>query len=363
MRRSVTRRSFLEQATCAAVLAGLATRTGAAASGMYISLNGATTKGIGGVEKARLAAKLGFGGVDWDLGPFKMLGLDASKALFAELKIKPAITNLPLNGTFTGDDDAFKQKLPQLADDAAFVAGIGCQRMMVVLPATGPTPKDEYRKVVRDRLAAVSDVLLKSNIRLGIEFLGPLYMHETVTPSPCPARGGGAGRGGAAPVPGAPPAGGPPPATGATPPAIPAGGGRGGAPAPRNPFIWQMSEAVALAKDSGPNIGVVLDVWHWHHSGSTIADILAAGKSRVVQVHVSDAKQAAPQEVCDSPRLMPGEGIINLIGFFQALQKIGYEDSVSPEPLNRVPMEMSGEEGSKLALDTTTAVMKQAGVL
>ena len=78
---------------------------------------------------------------------------------------------------------------------------------------------------------------------------------------------------------------------------------------------------------------------------------------------VSDAKQQPPEEVCDSQRLMPGEGVINLVGFFQALQKIGYEGSVSPEPLGRVPMDMSADEGSKLALDTTSAVMKKAGVI
>jgi sugar phosphate isomerase/epimerase len=70
-----------------------------------------------------------------------------------------------------------------------------------------------------------------------------------------------------------------------------------------------------------------------------------------------------PETVCDSPRLMPGEGVINLVGFFQALKQIGYVDGVSPEPLARVPMEMSADEGAKLGLDTTVAVMKKAGVL
>ena len=46
----------------------------------------------------------------------------------------------------------------------------------------------------------------------------------------------------------------------------------------------------------------------------------------------------------------------------QALKKIGYADGVSPEPLGRVPAEMSPEDGAKLALDTTLAVMKKAGV-
>ncbi len=92
-----------------------------------------------------------------------------------------------------------------------------------------------------------------------------------------------------------------------------------------------MDEMLEFAKECGPNIGLLLDSWHWHHAGATVADILAAGKSRVVTVHVSDAAKAPPEEVRDNQRLMPGEGVIDLVGFFRALQKIGYEDGVSPE--------------------------------
>ena len=64
----------------------------------------------------------------------------------------------------------------------------------------------------------------------------------------------------------------------------------------------------------------------------------------------------------DNQRLMPGEGIINLVGFFQALKNIGYADGVSPEPLGRIPAEMSPEAAARLGLETTTAVMKKAGL-
>jgi sugar phosphate isomerase/epimerase len=59
---------------------------------------------------------------------------------------------------------------------------------------------------------------------------------------------------------------------------------------------------------------------------------------------------------------MPGEGVIDLIGFFQALKKVGYVDAVSPEPLGRVPAEMPAEEGARLGLETTLSVMKKAGI-
>jgi len=284
---------------------------------MFVSLNGAVTRGVSGPDKARLAAKVGYGGVDWDLGPAKTAGLDATKALFAELKIVPTIVNLPMARPFPfgGEDAAFADALKPLADDAAFTAAVGCSKMMLVLPTSTTTPKAEMRKLAVDRLRAISEVLKTSNVRLGLEFLGPLYFRT----------------------------------------------GRAGGP-PSEPFIWNMPEAVALAKDAGSNMGVVLDVWHWHHSNSTIKDITDAGSDRIVHVHVSDAKASAPEDVRDNQRVMPGEGIIDLTAFFQALQKAGYGDGVSPEPLGRVPNDMSPEEGAKLALETTLAAMKKAGV-
>jgi sugar phosphate isomerase/epimerase len=312
----LSRRTFLERATCAGALLAVA-QPAAAADGWFVSLNGSLTRGVSGADKIRLAATTGYGGVDWDLGPAKTAGRDATRALLTELKIKPAITNLPMARPFpfAGEQAMFQQALTQLADDAAFTAGIGCDKMMVVLPASTTEVRQEQLKLVRERLAAVAEVLQRSQIRLGLEFLGPLYFRQ----------------------------------------------GRAGGP-PATPFIWNMPDALALAKDCGPNVGVILDAWHWHHSGSTTADILAADKSRIVHIHVSDAKETPPADVRDNQRLMPGEGIIDLMGFFQALKKIGYADGVSPEPLGRIPAEMSPDEAARLALQTTLAVMKKAGV-
>jgi sugar phosphate isomerase/epimerase len=110
-------------------------------------------------------------------------------------------------------------------------------------------------------------------------------------------------------------------------------------------------------------VGVVLDIWHWYHSGGTVADILATEKERIVHVHLSDARAMPPADVRDNMRLMPGEGQIDVSGFLQALNRIGYAGGVAPEPLGRIPAEMAPEEASKLGLDTTLAAMKKAGLL
>jgi sugar phosphate isomerase/epimerase len=332
----LSRRTFLERATCATALVAVA-RPSAAADGLghrslgdlstvasakveggwFVSLNSAVTRGVSGADRMRLAAATGYGGVDWDLGPAKTAGRDATRALLAELKIKPTIVGLPMARPlpFAGEQTAFQEALAPLADDAAFTASVGCQKMMVVLPASTTMDRQEQRALVKSRLTAVAEVLQRSQIRLGVEFLGPLHFRQ----------------------------------------------GRADGP-PVTPFIWNLPDALALAKECGPNVGVILDVWHWHHSGSTVADILATDKSRIVHLHLSDAKAIPPAEVRDNQRLMPGEGIIDLMGFFAALKKIGYADGVSPEPLGRIPAEMSAEEAARLALQTTTAVMKKAGV-
>ena len=159
--------------------------------------------------------------------------------------------------------------MKRLADAAPFLAAVNCPRLMTVLPPASATPKPEFRKLLKDRLSAISEVLLRSKVRLGLEFLGPLQFRT------------------------------------------------------RQPheFIWRMDEALAFASECGPNIGLQLDCWHWHHAGATVADILAAGKSRIVSVHVSDAKKQPPEEVRDNQRLLPGEGVIDLIGFFHALEE------------------------------------------
>ena len=315
MRPVITRRQFLERASSATALL-LTVRAAEAADGMFVSLNGSLTPGVSGADKARLAAKLGYGGVDWDFGPARKAGPDETTALFKELKIKPTIVSLPLQQPFGGEDAEFKARLPQLIEDAAFCHAIGCNKMMLVLSPAASRPKDEQRKLVVDRLAAISEILQKSQIRLGLEFLGPLYMRT--------------------------------------------GPGRGGEP--RQPFIWTLPETVALAKDAGPNIGAVLDVWHWYHSGGTVTEIAATDRSRIVHIHLSDAQERPAEEVRDNQRLMPGEGVVNLVGFLQALKKIGYQDGVSPEPLGRIPKDMPAEEAAKLGLETTQAALKKAGI-
>src|SRR5580692_6260381 len=127
----MNRREFLK--TSSATLA-MASGASGASKRIFIALN---TSLVGGKVQwpqfARLAAKVGYGGTDLNLQAAMKDGLDATKALLAELKLKISFTGLPGNVT-SGDEDVFKKGLETLEEQVKFAAGVGCSRMMVVIP-------------------------------------------------------------------------------------------------------------------------------------------------------------------------------------------------------------------------------------
>ena len=56
-------------------------------------------------------------------------------------------------------------------------------------------------------------------------------------------------------------------------------------------------------------------------AGATTDDIIHAGKDRIVHIHFDDAPNLPPEQIQDNERLLPGEGVINLTGFLQALKR------------------------------------------
>jgi sugar phosphate isomerase/epimerase len=277
---------------------------------MYLSLNAVP---IGGKhtwpEFARLASTTGFIGVDVMLDGAMADGVDKTRALLAELHLKPAFISLPVD--FRKDDDAFRAGLPKLEEAGPFAAAIGCPRMMTYLMSSSATPKDELRRVYKARLSECARILARSHCRLGLEFLGPLHIRK----------------------------------------AFP------------NEFIWKMNEMLEFAKECGSNAGLTLDAWHWYHAGGTTADIIRAGRDRIVVVHFDDSARQAPEDVRDNQRLLPGEGVIDLTAFLLALEKIGYEDSLSVEVFGRGLKEMAPEAAARLCLESGRAVLKGAAIV
>ncbi len=296
-----------------AMLAGLPllNRSLAAASGqqhMFLALNSVLLNGrVQWPEFARLAAKTGFPGTDIMLAAAMKAGVEATNGLLNELHVKPGAIDLPVE--FRKDDATFEMALANLDDAARFAAAISCPRMVTYIMPSSDVPAAELRKTYKDRFTKIAGILAKHNVRLGLEFLGPL---EFRTKS-------------------------------------------------KYEFIWRMSDMLAFAKECGENVGLLLDSWHWHWAGATTGDIEAAGRDRIVHVHFNDAANLPPEQVRDNQRLLPGEGVIDLVGFLRTLNQIGYRDALSVEVFGRLN-DKTPEEAARMGLQASLAVFRKAGV-
>lgn len=278
---------------------------------MFVALNSTVIQGrVPWPEFAELAARAGYGGVDVPAElARKPDGIVATKDLLARLRLKPAVVGFPVE--FRKDDAEFRASFATLGDTAKFAAAIGCPRMATWMLPSSELPKAEQRAIYVRRLGECAKLLADHNVRLGLEFVSPVHLRK------------------------------------------------------RHPheFIWRMDEMLALAKDCGPNAGLLLDSWHWHHAKATADDIIRAGRDGIVHVHINDAPDLPPEQIQDNQRLMPGEGVIDLNGFFRALKRIGYADAMSVEVFGRGLKDMTPDAAAKLGADTAKTAMRRAGVL
>jgi sugar phosphate isomerase/epimerase len=129
-------------------------------------------------------------------------------------------------------------------------------------------------------------------------------------------------------------------------------------------FIRDMNGMLDLAAQIGPNVGLLLDCWHWYTAGNTTDDILRTTPDRIVYVHVNDAPEGiSADEQIDSKRRMPGEtGVIDIAGFLQALKSIGYVGPVTPEPFSEKVKGIAPEEAARMTGESMLKIWGQAGL-
>ena len=305
MALTLTRRTLCKTLTVAAAAGPL---TAAPGRGMFLALNSVLLANrVQWPEFAHVAAEAGFPGTDVMLRPALAAGVDSTKRLCEQLKLRPAAIDFPVE--FRKDEATFEAGLAALPAQAEFAAGIGCPRMVTYILASSETPKAELRERFKQRFSKCAEVLEKSGVRLGLEFLGPLQFRKG-----------------------------------------------------KYEFIWRMNDMLEFAKECGPNVGLLLDAWHWHHAGATIGDIVNAGRDRIVHVHFDDAPDLPPEQIRDDHRLLPGEGVIDLTGFLQALQKIGYRDALSVEVFGRFGKDVLPLDAAKQGYQASLKVFRKAGV-
>ena len=119
--------------------------------------------------------------------------------------------------------------------------------------------------------------------------------------------------------------------------------------------------ATIVEKVARPNVGLVLDTFHFFAGGSTVESIRHVDPGKIFMVHVNDVEQAPRRAMHDALRLYPGKGIIPLVRILGALKEIGYDSTFSveifrPQYWKRPPLEVARQ-----ARSAALSVLRQAG--
>jgi sugar phosphate isomerase/epimerase len=254
-----------------------------------------------------LAKRHGFGGVEFnprEVAAVRVEDPGMVRRWFGDAGLRPAGFGLPVD--WRGDEEKWRAGLEELPQLAQAAASIGCARCMTwIMPASDEREYDENRRFHVERFTPIAEILGRYGISLGLEFIGPKTLRDSK----------------------------------------------------KHPFIWQLWPMVEMGQEIGPNVGLLLDCWHWYTSGATVADLEKLHPEQVVYVHVSDAPAGIPvDEQIDNRRALPGEtGVIDIKGFLGALERIGYDGPITAEPfkaeLKELPSDDARLETVSKALD------------
>ena len=131
--------------------------------------------------------------------------------------------------------------------------------------------------------------------------------------------------------------------------------------AQRFAFISTLEETRALIDEIGqPNVGVILDSFHWYTAEESVDDILTLTNREVIACDLNDARaRRGSREQIDGERELPmATGVIPVKEFLEVLIRIEFDGLVRAEPFNRV---LNDTEDQPAA--TTADAMKHAFVL
>ena len=257
---------------------------------MYATI-GPDALGIRGLslpEAIALASDAGFVGLSFDSRAAARAvdeqGLAAVQEQFAQAGVRPAHWNLPVAWR---DDDQWRADLSELPRLAATARDLGATRTTTYMPSgSDERPFAENFDWHVACLRPIAEVLRDEGCRFGIEFIGPKTFRAAF----------------------------------------------------RHEFIYTLDGVMELVAAIGTgNVGVMLDSWHLYTSGGSLADLQGLTNQDVVVVHVNDAPAGiARDEQIDTVRTLPMEtGVIDLVGFMRALQEMGYDGPVMPEPFSQ----------------------------
>lgn len=276
---------------------------------MYFCLNRGTAGGsIPQDQFVRLSAAAGFQGADVDFGYAVAHGAAALEDLYQ-------INNQRYGGWSLGDwrhdPTTAAAELTKLDFHAAVAAKLKVDSCATWIMPSSDLSLAENQAFHIDRLGAAARVLAAHGLRLGLEFVSPLHLRRRH----------------------------------------------------KNEFVYTATRMLELAADIGPNVGLLIDVFHLYAAGESIDRAATLDDDQIVLVHLNDAPAGALADVDDGKRLLPGEGVIDQTSFLKSIAASGYIGPVSVEVFNDALRVLPPEQAADRAWTATRRVAQASGVL
>jgi len=92
-----------------------------------------------------------------------------------------------------------------------------------------------------------------------------------------------------------------------------------------------LADALAVLDQVRPEVGLVLDTFHFSAGGSALADVERIPAERLAVLHINDVEDRPAAELTDAHRLYPGEGVLPLGQIFIRLRQTGFTGPASVE--------------------------------
>ena len=127
-------------------------------------------------------------------------------------------------------------------------------------------------------------------------------------------------------------------------------------------FVSNMDGLLDLCGVVGaPNVGLVLDSFHWYCARESTADICRLSAEHVAAVHLSDAVPGRPidEQNAFERRLPEVNGVIDLRGFIDSLAHIGYDGPLTCEPMSTALSRLSDDEAAARVSAAMDKVMER----
>ena len=255
-------------------------------------------------ESIAMAAKFGFQAVDPNVSELEALTDSNMRARLDDLESKKLVFGSVGQGfPIARPDEEWVAFVKNLAATANTLRRARMTRFVTWISSADAThPYVENFRLHARRLREAAGILGDSGITLGLEYLGPKTMWTRA----------------------------------------------------KYPFIHTMAEMKELIAEIGqPNVGLLLDIWHWYNAGDTVADVLSLKNKDIVAVHMSDAPAGVPiDQQMDNRRELPlATGVIDTAGFLNALNQIDYDGPAAAEPFNAELRALPPEQALAKAAD------------